>query len=74
MAVIAIAIPARKRFNGLPIPVGKGKHNDDSFMWPGRGGPGNLRALRPAIALPRGQTPPVPSKKNRWTGTDPSAI
>ncbi|KAG8171783.1 hypothetical protein JTE90_006530 [Oedothorax gibbosus] len=30
--------PARKRFNGLPIPVGKGKAHDDSFnvarVWP----------------------------------------
>ncbi|KAG8156238.1 hypothetical protein JTE90_009859 [Oedothorax gibbosus] len=63
--------PARKRFNGLPIPVGKGKHTMIPSMWHACG-PGHLRHYRPAIALPRAANAASPSKKKRRTGNDPS--
>ncbi|KAG8170882.1 hypothetical protein JTE90_015699 [Oedothorax gibbosus] len=60
--------PARKRFNGLPIPVGEGKSNT-MILQCGSGGPGHLGHLQTDYCLcPRRLNAASPSKKKRRLG------
>ncbi|KAG8170584.1 hypothetical protein JTE90_005341 [Oedothorax gibbosus] len=63
--------PAQKRFNGLPIPVGKGKHTMIPSMWQGVW-PRTSRSLQTCYCSASCAKRRQSSKKKRRTRNDPS--